>query len=43
MKTKIQMPRPELHIHRDTSPHDFTTEKYLVEKMFSDKNEWRIY
>ena len=43
MKTKIQMPRPELHIHRDTSPHDFTTEKHLVEKMFSDKKEWRIY
>jgi len=43
MKTKIQMPRPELHIDRTTSPHDFETEKRLVEQMFSERKDWRIY
>lgn len=41
-KTKTQMPRQDLYVHRMESPHDFESEEYFVNKMILEKS-WEIY
>lgn len=41
-KTKTQMPRSDLYVHRTESPHDFETEEFLIRKMSSEMG-WKIH